>query len=156
PNRARADWALEEADDNDHLPEPRLEDAEDRDVDDKGRQGLEDVHDLLGELVEPAAVIAAGDADRRPDSLADHHSAEGNDHRHASAEEEAAEDVAAELVRAEDVLRAPPLEAVAQVVLVETEGRDAGPEAGHGAALDAIDDHLAAEMDAGGLEGRLG
>jgi hypothetical protein len=93
-----------------------------------------EVEDALEQHVEETAKIGAGDAEHEPDQAAHQRAGEADDERGARAVEDAREEVAAELVGAEDMLPARRLGHRGEVVRRRAVGR-------HPVGADRRDDH---------------
>src|SRR5262249_52353887 len=63
--------------------------------------GVGDAHD---DLVDPAAEIAGDDAERRADGAGDDHGREADEGRNSGAEDQSREDIAPEMIGAEQIL----------------------------------------------------
>jgi hypothetical protein len=91
----------------------------------------EHVEHTLEDQVEPAAEIGAGNSQNQADRAAHESGAETDDQRRTRAEDQSREDVAAELVGAQQVQPARRLHHRAEVVLLRIVGRDpSGQSAG--------------------------
>src|SRR5205823_10180915 len=72
--------------------------GQDRNGQEESGKGPDHLDELLDQEVDLAAEVARDSPERHADGAGDDHDGEGNDERYASAEEQATEDVAAQVV----------------------------------------------------------
>ena len=118
PRQARVERPARHAERENDVPEPRPEHGHHRDGEQDGGHGELDVGDAHQHVVRPAAGVSGDQTDEHAHRARDAHRDHAHQERDARAEDEPAQDVAPDLVGAEQVREPGSLEALGDVLLV--------------------------------------
>ena len=145
-NDARVADAARHPEDDDDLPQPAPDDRHDRQQQQQAGERHPGVHEALHHQVDLAAQEAGGGADQQRHRRVDHRCRQPHQQRQPGTDDEAAQDIAANLIGAHQVLQRRPGEPVGQMPLGDRIGCYQVGEDGH---QDQGEDHQGRRPDPG-------